>query len=701
MRSLAAFAFTAVAFMADAFALEPPTIGELRPRGAQKGRPFMLTIEGRGLGEGASVISNLPASFTSLGGEKPGMESSRAAFLVEPTSEWAVGVYTVRVKTPGGLSNILLFSIGAFPEFTEEESREGALPNQNDSIEKAQTIPSSPLTLTGTLQGPERDVYRLQVKAGERRVFEVDARRAGSAIDPVIRVFDAGGRLAARSEDDPLLSLDARLDMTFPKEGDYYVEIHDARFSTQAQNYYRLKTGSYTYPTEVFPLGGRRGEQVDVSLGAATVKADLRDAKSPQIFVNFPDSPSLPLPFAVGEYPELREPVAGPLTLPVTVNGRLSAQAEIDRYELAVEPGEEILFALQARELGTSKLTGLITVLDEAGKRLASGGDGPLPVDVGAVQASSRTLGDPYLQFKVPEGMSKLTVTVEDLARRGGVHYGYRLSAYHAPYDFQAAIATPYVNIPADGTAIVNFNIERRGYMGPLRVEAVNLPDGITISGGDIPAEVPDPSNRSNSRRGFVSLSAAAGSKFPGGELAFRVIGQDEQGKPIERAAAGLGYAINVAGATAQGVVDRQRALTGGWLGYRLPAMPGDAQPAALTFEYQGAAKKATGYEFLYRWRWQVRNAMLRVPDTVTVDVPNFIDLRIIEMTVDPKDPRSGTFLVVSTKNTLPSVYNIGIMGRMTIDGAPQEIYSPLQSLTVPVLDQEEKTADAASATQR
>ena len=41
-----------------------------------------------------------------------------------------------------------------------------------------------------------------------------------------------------------MLSLDARLCMTFPKEGFYYVEVHDARFSTQAQDFYRLKTGA-------------------------------------------------------------------------------------------------------------------------------------------------------------------------------------------------------------------------------------------------------------------------------------------------------------------------------------------------------------------------------------------------------------------------------------------------------------------------
>ncbi|MFN9458394.1 MAG: hypothetical protein ACK6D7_13610, partial [Acidobacteriota bacterium] len=275
--------------LATALLAAPPAITELQPRGAQKGRPFELTIVGQSLGEGATVVSSLPATFTPLGSTKPGMESRYATFLVEPTGEWAVGVYPLRVKASNGLSNIVLFNVGAFPELTEEESRPGALPRQNDSLEKAQTLPSTPLTLNGTLMGPDRDVFRLQVKDGERRVFEVDARRAGSAVDPVIRVYDAAGKQVARSEDDPMIGLDARLDMTFPKEGFYYVEIHDARISTQAQSYYRFKTGAYAYAADIFPLGGRRGETASVTLSNVTVKADLASVKAPQTFVNLPD----------------------------------------------------------------------------------------------------------------------------------------------------------------------------------------------------------------------------------------------------------------------------------------------------------------------------------------------------------------------------------------------------------------------------
>src|SRR6266849_2483689 len=207
----------------------------------------------------------MPASFTLLTPDQPAPipggpmqgEGRYATFLVEPTADLAVGVYAIRVVTGEGISNGQLFTVGAFPEFTEDESRPGALPNTNDTMETAQPLPPPPFTLNGTLRGPERDMFRLNAKAGERRVIEVEARRCGSAVDPLLEILDADGRVIARSEEAPLLGLDARVEVVFPRDGDYYVMVRDSRFSTQAANFYRLKVGSYCDPRDVFALGGR------------------------------------------------------------------------------------------------------------------------------------------------------------------------------------------------------------------------------------------------------------------------------------------------------------------------------------------------------------------------------------------------------------------------------------------------------------
>src|SRR5258708_11447522 len=123
-----------------------PVITELQPRGAQKGKPFTLTLTGRNLGEGVKVRSTMPASFTRLTPDQPApteggpmpADGRYAKFLVEPTADLVVGVYPIRVLTGEGISNVQLFTVGAFPELTEDESQVGALPNTNDSMEAAQ-----------------------------------------------------------------------------------------------------------------------------------------------------------------------------------------------------------------------------------------------------------------------------------------------------------------------------------------------------------------------------------------------------------------------------------------------------------------------------------------------------------------------------------------------------------------------------------
>jgi hypothetical protein len=186
----------------------PPSITELRPRGAEKGRPFTLTVMGRDIPAGARIDSTLPATFTSvvsqpLDGDPMtpmAMAGRTAQFLVEPRGDIAPGVYPIRLETPAGLSNVLLFTIGTFPELTEQESLPYAEPNRNDTIENSEPVQTTPVTVNGTLRGAERDLYRVYGKGGETRVFEVEGRRSGSAIDPVLRILDGSGNPLARSE---------------------------------------------------------------------------------------------------------------------------------------------------------------------------------------------------------------------------------------------------------------------------------------------------------------------------------------------------------------------------------------------------------------------------------------------------------------------------------------------------------------------
>src|SRR5579863_8660779 len=289
-----------------------PELTELEPRGAQRGKSFTLTLVGENLTEGAQVLSTLPATFTPLTPPQEKMEIGRKLpFLVELKADAAIGVYPIRVQTPDGLSNILLFTVGAFPEVIERESKPDSPEHSNDFIETAELI-DPPVTVNGTLNGPDRDCYRIRAKRGERLVLEVEARRAGSAIDPVLRIVDSAGKQIARSEDASGLGMESRIDVTFPRDGDYYAVVHDARFSKQKQNFYRLKVASFPYADGIFPLGWKRGEKIDVEFFGGSLKAPVKaaadlSALTPKVEftqVTVPGEPgSLPFVFVVGGLP--------------------------------------------------------------------------------------------------------------------------------------------------------------------------------------------------------------------------------------------------------------------------------------------------------------------------------------------------------------------------------------------------------------
>ncbi len=659
-----------------------PVITELQPRGVQKGKPFTLTLTGRNLGEGAKIRSTMPASFTLLTPDQPAMqdrpmapEGRYATFLVEPAADLAVGVYAIRVVTTDGISNVQLFTVGAFPEFSEDESRPGALPNSNDSTETAQLLPPGPFTLNGTLRGPERDIFRLRAKGGDKRVIEVEARRSGSALDPLLEILDASGRVIARSEDAPLLGLDARVEVTFPRDGDYDVVVRDARFSTQTANFYRLKIGSYSYPRDVFPLGGRRGALVETSLGLEKINVDLRNTASNvrQVFVNVPGSPALPVPFAVGDDPEVNAPVDALINAPVTINSRLLKAGQVDRYTFRVPPSRAMTFRIQARELGTSKLMAVITVQDENGNVLRRSGDEPLAEDFFNVN-QSRTAGDPLLRLQAPADVNQVTVTVEDLALRGGPEYAYRLNVQAAAHDFRLVLNSPFVNVPAEGSVAVPVTVQRQGFDGDIQLRVANAPKGLRVEGGFVVAGMPvkeTPQTRNS--RGVLILTTEPGATLESLELTVEGVATLPDGSTIVRKAEGPGMIVAVAGAIEQGAVDRQRSLTAPWMGLELVTAPTKPRPATLEVTMLERTRMEEGDQLKFRWTWILRDTTQALPKIVTAEMVGSADVRVIDMQPDAKDASTGTFVMTTTKLTRPSKYDVLVTGRLTLEGGEQE----------------------------
>lgn len=637
---------TAALFLAGTlWAGGPPVIREMTPRGAQQGTAVQLSFSGDGLkGSNLRVVHSLPGALTTMvpAAAKPGTAATDLAFLLEVRKDAPVGLYPLRVVTDDGASNVVLFSVGMLPEAMEEHEREAP-----------QSL-KHPVVVNGTLGPAEIDRYSVDVKTGERLVFETEARRAGSAIDSAIEVLDPAGKVIAKNDDAPGLGVDARLELTFAKAGRYTVRVHDSKYSDQQQNFYRLKIGSYQYADGVFPLGGKLGEEIEVSfvggnLGEPVKTRVMLDA--PRVQIRLPGSPALPF-YLVGS------PEGG-----FMIDGRLEKPAQVDSYPLAVKPGEQWMLELQAGALGTSRLDGLLSVYAPDGKKLFSRDD------VGGA--------DPALPFTAPEGVSELIVRVEDLLGRGGPAFGYRLSARKGGPDFTADVDTPFVNVPAGGTASVQVAVQRRGFEGPVQLKVLGLPEGFKVAGGHVPSEAAAQSPFTENMgyrigRGMLTISAPSDAQPQTLDLTIVAEGDGPLGR-ITRAASTPGLVTPV-----RGVADAARAR---WMGLPLTMAVTRPLPAGLNAP-SPLVRLSQGFEFELPWKFQKRGN-IRMTRKVNNQVIGAVGNLRINQGPEPKSPDAGSVLVATNFASPVGMFDMLFDTLVEIDGQQVAVVSPAVEIEV------------------
>ena len=653
-----------------------PVLKALEPRGGQQGKAFTLTLAGEQLTSGAELITTLPGSVSRLSAPPDTAEfDSQLFFLVQLKPDAPVGLYPIRVRTDQGLSNIQLFSVGTLPETTEEESllKQPSEKANNDSIARAQKL-ALPVTVNGTLAGPDLDYYRFNAKAGEKWVCEVEARRAGSGIDPAFKILDATGTEILSVNDSLGVGVDARKEIVFRKPGEYFIVVHDIKFSEQEQNFYRLKIGSYPFAEGVFPLGWQRGSSVDVTLYGGnlvkpvTLKPDLKQDPSKRYLpVGLPASDSLPFLFRLSDLPETFEPsdtATGKGKIPVqrggsekektantgnspalpvatVVNGRISQPGEVDRYRLKVSPGQHWIFEMEAASLQTSRLLGVISIFDAVtNKRLdiAELGkeDGKNPFNF----EGSRNEVDPRLSFQVPEKVSEIIIAVEDLIGRGGPDYAYRLVASEQPPDFATELLTPYVNIPQNGSVAVDVLVNRRGYDGPIRFSIPDLPEDIFLEGGIVPAEVNPPEDRRSQIPGVFTLTAQPEAKirsFPLTIWANAVASPT----PIRKLVAGPGI-LNVV----QG--NKQKPVKAPWLSTQLPGATTKPLPLRLDVSSH-RVRIIQGTEYLLKWKLVKQTGSAELVRLDPRGWTSIKDFRVARKADRPEFDEEGSFTLATT----------------------------------------------------
>lgn len=461
-----------------------PVISSLSQPGVQIGQTTQLIVNGSDLGPNPSAVFPIPGvTFASAEGSAP----NRLILNVTVPENTPAGIYPLWIRSQVGVSKSVALAVDRLPEVAVA----GSTPD------KPATLPAA---FYGSLSGgQQRRIYFAGTK-GQRVVADVELKRLGGASNPVVEIKSPEGTPLEIGWGHSSLKGDARAERILPKDGVYSVELHDLAYNAPGQNAFRLKVGDLKIVDCVLPAAMSPG-QVEVRPVGSGFAPDAKLAGS---FATPPESRTglLTLPvdanvasilptLTVSRGTEVVETpknsdgslqtvdvtYAQPPMKPVAISGIITAKDERDRYLLNVTGGKSLKFILQADSLG-SELEGELRVLGHPqGNPLAMTGDQPVN-------------GDVSLDYAVPAGVSQIEVQVRDLFGRGSGRSFYRLVIEPAGQpSFSLMLNTPTINLPDDGSAVVEMQVTRAGYGGPIKLNVIG-DSSVIVSPDEIAANM-------------------------------------------------------------------------------------------------------------------------------------------------------------------------------------------------------------------
>ncbi len=416
----------------------------------------------------------------------------------------------LRLKTPGGLSNPLVFCVGQLPEITDPVVNAMASRpprSQNSDPRGARTVATKEFTVPAVLNGQilpgEVDRFRFKAKKGQRLTLAESARALmpylADAVpgwfQATLALYDAQGRELAY-DDDFRFNPDPVLLREIPADGEYTIEIKDAIYRGREDFVYRIAVGELPFVTSIFPLGGPIAGRATFALtgwNLANEKLvlDTMERRAGTFLLSVRNNQLLSnsVRFALDTRPELLaldpaecegQPQA--LTLPVIVNGRIARPGADAQFRFEGKAGDEFVAEVLARRLG-SPLDSVLTLTDAQGRTVALNDDYD---DKGAGLLTHHA--DSRLSARLPaDGVYRLRLA--DAQRHGGPEYGYRLRVGAPQPDFELRVVPSTVNLRAGASApITVYALRRDGFEGEILLGLIEAPRGFALSGARIPA---------------------------------------------------------------------------------------------------------------------------------------------------------------------------------------------------------------------
>lgn len=463
---------------------EAPTLSHVFPPGGQRGTKVAVKLTGK---------FPWPVSIDAPGVEiAPAADSGQIEITIP--ADLAADRVWLRLFNAEGASAALPFLIGNLKEVAETEP--------NNAPRAAQSLTESRVIINGLLKGDDVDGFLVPLEAGQTLVASVDANgKLGSPTDAILQICAPDGTVLAENHDDA--GLDPRIVFPVRKTAPHLVRVFGysstpnttIAFQGSDTSFYRLTLTTGPYFTHVVPLTAGLENAGPVAITGWNLPADVQfpvhawgtsqpelepwgDMRIPSAsrlgFVFAPDVAGSARPRLVPWHSlvapaatEKDEPWA--IALPHSVTGCLSQPKETDRYRITLKKGDPLLVTVESRSLEL--------LPDPLVKLISPSGNPAGEVDD---TASGR---DCVLAHKAAEDGDYI-LSVTDRHRAGGDRAFYLLTARLEESDFElTASADAYIVQPDKPTEVV-INVVRRngvdGAVGPITVEAVDLPPGVT-----------------------------------------------------------------------------------------------------------------------------------------------------------------------------------------------------------------------------
>jgi hypothetical protein len=456
-----------------------PSISGTSPLAVAPGQALALKIRGGNLIGAAQIWSSFPATAV-LDAAVPnnGKNAGEAVFTFTLPPEAPVGVHGLRVANGTGISNLWLVMVDDLPSVAQVK------PNGNPMQAQVLTLPAG---VDGNVDSLTRNYYKFTAAAAQTLSFEVVARRFGSALDPMLRILDLQGRELAYSDDAAGLGGDSRLTHIFKDAGEYIVEVRDIRFQGGGNFNYRLRIGDFPCVTTPYPMGVKKGAPAQLAFagsrleGAQAVTVNIPN-ENPITFLNV----GVKLPngtasgfgsVSVGSSDEALEvepndepAMATRVNYGASLNGRFDKPGDVDRFVFTAKAGQRFMFTGITRQQGSPADLYLKILKADGGQVVAAD-------DNGAAEGA--------LDFNPPAD-GDYTLVVEELVKRGGPDYAYRIAVTPFQAGFDLSVSTDTLNVPLQGTSTVTVTSVRRGYDGPIELSLAEGPANVASTGAVI-----------------------------------------------------------------------------------------------------------------------------------------------------------------------------------------------------------------------